>query len=90
MNHSQEVAEANIAQLKEQFPDIAEFGHDSSKYRRQRKILDIENLSEEDFQKLLQSGELNDSQLDVLRQAEEELNQTSNFSRLLPHKNSDR
>ena len=90
MNHSQEVAEANIAQLKEQFPDIAEFGHDSSKYKRQRKILNNGNLSEEDFQKLLQSGELNDSQLDVLRQAEEELDQTSNFSRLLPHKNSDR
>ena len=89
MNYSQEVAEANIAQLKEQFPDIAEFGHYSSKYRRQRKILD-ENLSEEDFQKLLQSGELNDSQLDVLRQAEEELDQTSNFSRLLPHKSSER
>ena len=90
MNYSQEVAEANIAQLKEQFPDIAEFGHDSSKYKRQRKILNIENLSEEDFQKLLQSGELNDSQLDVLRQAEEELDQTSNFSRLLPHKSSER
>ena len=89
MNYSQEVAEANIAQLKEQFPDIAEFGHNSSKHRRQRKSL-IENLSEEDFQKLLQSRELNDSQLDVLRQAEEELDQTSNFSRLLPHKNSDR
>ena len=89
MNYSQEVAEANIAQLKEQFPHIAEFGHDSSKYRRQRIILN-ENLSEEDFQKLLQSGELNDSQLDVLRQAEEELDQTSNFSRLLPHKSSER
>ena len=89
MNYSQEVSEANIAQLKEQFPDIAEFGHDSSKYRRLRKILD-ENLSEGDFQKLLPSGDLDDSQLDVLRQTEEELNQTSNFSRLLPHKNSDR
>ena len=89
MNYSQEVAEANIAQLKEQFPDIAEFGHDSSKYKRQRKILN-ENLSEEDFQKLLQSGELNNSQLDVLRQAEEELGQTSNFSRLIPHKSSAR
>ena len=89
MNYSQEVAEANIAQLKEQFPDIAEFGHDSSKYSRQRKTLN-ENLLEEDFQKLLQSGELDNSQLDVLRQAEEELNQTSNFSRLLPHKSSER
>ena len=89
MNHSQEVAEANIAQLKEQFPGIAEFGHNSSKHKRQRKIIN-ENLSKEDFQKMLQSGELSDSQLDVLRQAEEELNQTSNFSRLLPHKNSDR
>ena len=89
MNYSQGVAEANIAQLKEQFPGIAKFGHDSSKYKRQRKILK-ENLSEEDFQKLLQSGELNDSQLEVLRQAEEELNQTSNFSRLLPHISSER
>ena len=89
MNFSQEVAEANIALLKEQFPDIAEFGRDSSKYKRQRKILN-ENLSEEDFQKLLQSGELNNSQLDVLRQAEEELGQTSNFSRLIPHKSSAR
>jgi len=83
----QEVAEANIALLGEQFPDIAEFRHDSSKYERNIEDTD---WSGEDFQKLLKNGQLSDEQLGVLRQAEEEVAQTSTFSRLLPHQNSER
>jgi len=85
----QEVAEANITQLREQFPGIAKFGHDTSKYEKNSD--EDKDWSGEDFQKLIQNGELNDDeQLGILRQAEEELAQTSSFSRLLPQGNSER
>merc|ERR1712032_189767 len=84
----QEVVEANITQLREHFPGIAEFGHDASKY--ESNIDEDKDWSAEDFQKLIQNGELGDEKLGILRQAEEELAQTSCFSRLLPQGNSER
>ena len=54
-------------------------------------IEDERDWSGEDFNGLIKNGELSDAQLGILRQAEEELDQTSTFSRLLPcHQNSDR
>ena len=83
------MAEANVAELKEEFPGIAEFGHDTSMY--ERNVDDDTNWSEEeDIQRLIQDGELSAKQLGILHQAEEELAQISNFSRLLPQKNSER
>ena len=80
--------EANITQLREHFPGIAEFCHDASKY--EKNIDEDKDWSAGDFQKLIQNGELDDEKLAILRQAEEELAQTSTFSRLLPQGNSER
>ena len=71
----------------EQFPDMAEFGQDVSKYERTTQDRD---WSEEDLEGMIRNGELGEEQLGILRQAEEEISQTSNFSRLLPQKNSER
>ena len=71
----------------EQFPDMAEFGQDVSKYERTTQDRD---WSEEDLEGMIRNGELSEEQLGILRQAEEEISQTSNFSRLLPQKNSER
>ena len=71
----------------EQFPDMAEFGQDVSKYERTTQDRD---WSEEDLGRTIRNRELSEEQLDILRQAEEEISQTSNFSRLLPQKNSER
>ena len=73
--------------LGEQFPGIAEFGHDNSKYERN---IEDRDWSGEEFEKLLKNGQLSDEELGVLRQVEEEAAQTSTFSRLLPHQNSER
>ena len=71
----------------EQFPDMAEFGQDVSKYERTTQDRD---WSEENLEKTIRNRELSEEQLGILRQAEEEISQTSNFSRLLPQKNSER
>ena len=71
----------------EQFPDMAEFGQDVSKYERTTQDRD---WSEEDLEGMIRNRELSEEQLSILRQAEEEISQTSNFSRLLPQKNSER
>ena len=81
------MAEANVAELMKEFPGTAEFGHDTSMYERN---VDDTNWSKEDVQRLIQDGELSTKQLGILHQAEEELAQISNFSRLLPQKNSER
>ena len=85
---AQEAARANISLLRDLFPGITEFGHDTSVY--ERNIEDEKVCSGEDFQELLKNGELSDDQLGILRQVEEELAQTSTFSRLFPRRNSDR
>ena len=73
--------------LRVQFPGVAEFSHDTSMYERN---IEDRDWSGSDFEKLLKNGKLSDEQLGVLRQAEEELAQTSTFSRLLPHQKSER
>lgn len=73
--------------LRDQFPGITEFSHDTSMY--ERNIRDSA-WSGEDFEKLIKNGEFSDEQLGVLRQAEEEAAQASTFSRLLPDTNSER
>ena len=80
------MAEANVAELMKEFPGTAEFGHNTSMYERN---VDDTNWSKEDVQRLIQDGELSTKQLGILHQAEEELAQISNFSRLLPQKNSE-
>ena len=72
----------------EQFPDMAEFGQDVSKYERTSQ--DRDWSEEEDLERRIRNRELSEEQLGILRQAEEEISQTSNFSRLLPQKNSER
>jgi len=57
----------------------------------ERNTEDARDWCGEDFEALIKNGELSDAQLGILRQAEEELDQTSTFSRLLPcQQNSDR
>ena len=60
----------------EQFPDMAEFGQDVSKYERTTQDRD---WSEEDLEGMIRNRELSEEQLGILRQAEEEISQTSNL-----------
>ena len=55
---------------------MAEFGQDVSKYERTTQDRD---WSEEDLEGMIRNRELSEEQLGILRQAEEEISQTSNL-----------
>ena len=77
----QDIADANDQQLREEFPNMPSFGHDTAAYARD---LTNPDWSDEELLASFESGLLHPLHLNTLRQAEQELCQADVFTRLLP------